>query len=112
MAKDDLYQPVRGVFESWEKYTAQYWDQVLRSPLLLEMLGQNLELALGLQSSAAEALERFWQAWGLPSRSAQELALHRLNQLQAQVQRLSRRIDHLLAESNGRRAGRRAHRTV
>jgi hypothetical protein len=96
MPGDDASNPLRDSFAIWEKFIAQYGDQVLRSPLFLRVLGQNLEISLGLQETAQQNLLALWRAWGLPTRADQELSLHKLNRLQSQVDQLTRRVDRLL----------------
>jgi hypothetical protein len=87
--------PLRAAFEAWEKPAAAFWDQFLRSPLVLQSLNQSLEWSLGWQRAALRGLDLAWQAWGLPTAAVQQQTLHRLNQLHSDVQRLSRAVDRL-----------------
>ncbi len=95
MTHNQPYNPFREAFDVWEKHTARYWDQVLRNPLFLDMLGTNLRTSLGFQRAFQGILELTWRTWGLPTRYDQERTLHELNQLDTQIQQISRRMDAL-----------------
>ncbi len=93
------FNPWKDYFDIWEKHTARYWDDVLRSPLFLEAIGRNLEMSLAWQRAALNGVEAVQKAWGLPTRSEQEFAQHQLNQLATRMQQLARRMEKLeLAE--------------
>jgi len=89
--------PLKEMFEVWEKHNAVYWEEFLRSSLFLGALGSNLELTLGWQRNLKQASESYWRMWGIPTRADQELSLHQLNQLEAELGELTRRVDRLLA---------------
>ncbi len=98
MADNDITNAFKEAFDVWEKHTAQFWDQALRSPLFLEALDENLRASLGFQRMFQQALDLTWRTWGLPTRRDQELTLHRLNRLESQTRQLSRRVERLLAQ--------------
>ena len=85
-----FFTPYKEAFDLWEKYNAQYWEGALRSPLFLETLGKGLELSLGSQRAFLQMTEEMLGSWGQATRSQQELALHKLNQLETQVKQLAR----------------------
>jgi hypothetical protein len=85
----------KDAFDIWEKYTAHYWDGVLRSPLFLEILGRNLELTLTWQRATLTSIDVIQRAWGLPTRAEQDVLKHHLNQLTTRVNQLARRVEAL-----------------
>lgn len=76
--------------EVWAKHQATFWDATLRSPLLLGPLGQALQWSFGAQRLAQLASEAALAACGLPTREDALRLQHRLNQLEAALQRLTR----------------------
>ena len=86
-------------FDIWEKHTAQFWEEALRSPLFLQALEQNLELSLTIQRNMLRVVDLARLSQGLPTRRDEQLICHQLNQLTTQIGRLSRRIDRLEREA-------------
>jgi len=93
------YNFAREWFDVWEKYTARFWDEALRSPLFLQALEENLELALTIQRNMLRVIDLARLSQGLPTRRDEQLIGHQLNQLTTQIGRLSRRIDRLEREA-------------
>lgn len=72
-------------FDAWEASTAQYLEQVLKSPSVLTPSGAMLTAAMKTRAASDKAVEAWWAAMGLPTRRDQERTLHALNQLQSRL---------------------------
>ncbi len=82
-------------FEAWENATAQFLEQWLKSPLVLEPSGAVLTQVLKAKTFGDKLAASFWGAMGLPTKRDQERALHALNQLESKLLDLEERLDAL-----------------
>lgn len=80
-------------FDAWEKHTAEYLEEVLKSPLVLKPSGKLLSLAMKAKAKRDEAVTKWWGAMGLPTKHDQERTLHQLNQLQSRIMDLEEQIE-------------------
>jgi Poly(R)-hydroxyalkanoic acid synthase subunit (PHA_synth_III_E) len=80
------------MFDAWEGATADYLEQVLRSPLVLEPGGAWLTGLMKLKAGSDELAARWWGSLGLPTKRDQERTLHLLNQLHSRVLDLEERL--------------------
>lgn len=72
-------------FDAWEASTAQWMEQVLKSPAVLEPAGALLTAAMRAKAAGDRAVADWWGAMGLATRRDQERAMHALNQLQSRL---------------------------
>lgn len=79
-------------FDAWEKTTAKYMEEALKSPLVLEPSGKMLTLAMKAKAKRDEAVTKWWGAMGLPTKHDQERTLHALNQLQSRIMDLEEQL--------------------
>ena len=79
-------------FDVWESKTAELFEQVLKSPLLLEPAGQLLTQTLKWKTASDKAWATWWGSLGLATKRDQERALHALNQLQSRLLDLEERL--------------------
>ena len=80
-------------FNQWEKTTAKYTEELLKSRLVLEPSGKMMNLAMKAKAQRDDAVAKWWSAMGLPTRHDQERTLHALNQLQSRIMDLEDRLD-------------------
>ena len=80
-------------FEAWEKTTADYLENVMRSPAVLEPAGGLLTAAMKAKVMTDKAVASWWGAWGLPTKRDQERALHKLNSLESRLLDLEEQIE-------------------
>ncbi len=88
-------------FDAWENATAQYLEQWLRSPLVLEPAGHLLTRASQAKAAADRSAAAFWGMLGLPTKRDQERSLHALNQLQSRLMDLEERLSELEPPGRG-----------
>lgn len=81
------------MFDAWEGATADYVEQVIRSPVVLEPGGAWLTTMMKLKASSDQMMAGFWGAIGLPTKRDQERTLHLLNQLHSRVLDLEERLE-------------------
>jgi hypothetical protein len=79
-------------FDVWEQRTAEFTEQLLKSPLMLEPAGLMLSTAMKLKAASDQAVAAWWASVGLPTRRDQERTLHALNQLQSRIIDLEERL--------------------
>lgn len=79
-------------FNAWENATAQYMEQVLKSPLLLEPAGAWLSAAMKAKVKGDQLAADWWGGLGLPTKRDQERTLHKLNQLESKLLDLEERL--------------------
>lgn len=89
----DLWQMWKKGFDAWEASTAQYMEQVMASPLVLEPSGALLTAAMKAKSAGDRAMSEWWERMGLATRRDQERAMHALNQLQSRLIDLEERLE-------------------
>ena len=80
-------------FNTWENATADYLEEVLKSPMVLQPSGKMLSLAMKAKAKQEEAAAKWWGAMGLPTKTDQERTLHALNQLQSRVMDLEEKLE-------------------
>ncbi len=86
-------------FSAWEGATAQYMEQWLRSPLVLEPAGAFLTAAMKVKRARDEAAANAWGAVGLATKRDQERTLHTLNQIQSRLADLEEQLQSLSPKS-------------
>lgn len=72
-------------FDKWEKATAEYLEQVLKSEAVLYPSGKMLDVVMQTKANVDEATRKWWSAFGLPTKHDQERTLHRINQLESKL---------------------------
>lgn len=72
-------------FYAWEKATANYLEEVLKSPAVLWPSGKALSTAMKAKAKSDEAWRKAWGSVGLPTKHDQERTLHALNQLESRL---------------------------
>lgn len=82
-------------FDFWEKNTAQYMEQMMRSPAMLGPAGAMLTFAMKTKTATDKAVAAWWGAMGLPTKRDQERSLHKLNQLESRLLDLEERLEDL-----------------
>ena len=91
----DMWNVWKKGFDAWEASTAQLFEQVMKSPLVLEPSGAMLTAAMKAKAASDKAVSQWWGAWGLPTRRDQERAMHALNQLQSRLYDLEEKLEDL-----------------
>lgn len=79
-------------FDLWEAKTAEMFEQVLKSPLVLEPAGNLLTMGLKLKAQSDKAFQTWWGTMGLATKRDQERTLHTLNQLQSRLLDLEEKL--------------------
>ncbi len=82
-------------FDRWESTTAEYLDKALQSPAFLGPSGQLLKVVMRGKSATNRVMARGLGALGATSRTEQDKALHRINQLESQILDLQEEIEDL-----------------
>ena len=82
-------------FDAWESATANYAEQVLRSPAVLTPAGPLSTAAMKTKAATDKLADAWWSAWGLPTRRDQERSLHALNQIQSRLADLEEQLAEL-----------------
>ncbi len=80
-------------FFAWEAATAQYLENVLGDPTLMNPMGNVLTAAMKARARRQRLMARWWNLTGLPTRQDQERTLHALNQLQSRLMDLEEKLD-------------------
>ncbi len=88
-----IWETWKKAFNTWEKSTANYLDEVMKSPLVLKPSGKMLTLFSKAKAKRDEAVTKWWGAVGLPTKHDQERTLHALNQLQSRVMDLEEQLE-------------------
>ena len=99
MSQLDPYRFAKDLLNLWQKPTAEFWDAYLHSPLYTDLIGNSLEMSLTTQKLAKDLAESWWEMWGIPTHDQQEKTLHKLNEIDTQVKRLSRRVDKMTRDA-------------
>lgn len=72
-------------FDAWESATANYFEQVLKNPLLLGPSGKMMGEAFKAKAQADKITAQWIGMMGLPTKRDQERTLHALNQIQSRL---------------------------
>lgn len=96
-----IWQTWKKGFDAWENATAKYFEQVLKSPLVLGPSG--LFLGAGMKAKAAydRAASQWVGAMGMATKRDQERTLHTLHQLESRILDLEDRLADALDKKNG-----------
>lgn len=81
----DVWASYKKGFYAWESATAQWTEQVLRSPFVLQPAGAALSAMMRAKADADRRSASLWSAVGLPTRHDQERMLHAINQLNSRI---------------------------
>ncbi len=87
-----LWETTKKYFNAWEESTAQYLEQVMKSPLVLEPAGAWLTTAMKLKTAGDHLAASAWGLLGLPTKRDQERTLHALNQIQSRLADLEEKL--------------------
>jgi hypothetical protein len=82
-------------FDEWEQKTAELFENVLKSPTVLQPMGSVLTAGMKVKARLEDARTNFWGTLGLPTKREQERTLHALNQLNSKLLDLEERIAEL-----------------
>ncbi len=72
-------------FDVWEQRTAEMMETVLKSPAVLQPMGNLLSASMKMKANVEKASAQWWGSLGLPSKRDQEKTLHALNQIQSRL---------------------------
>jgi hypothetical protein len=87
-------------FDAWESATAQYLEEVLKSPLLLAPSGAALSALMRIKAANDRRLASMWSSIGLPTRRDQERTLHLLHTLESRIRDLEEQLEDARAEAD------------
>ena len=90
---NDVWDMWKKGFAAWESATASYLEQVLGNPAVLGPAGAMLTAAMKTKTATDKAVHAWWAAIGLPTRRAQERALHQLHPLESRMLDLEERLE-------------------
>jgi hypothetical protein len=93
MMPSDAWDLWKQGFYAWENQTAQFLEQVLKSPLVLGPSGMFLGAVMKARAAQEKAAADAIAAMGLPTRRDQERILHALNQIQSRLIDLEEKIE-------------------
>lgn len=79
-------------FDTWEQKTADLFEAVLKSPVVLTPMSKVLTTTLKVKKAGSNAAREMWGTIGLPTRREQEKTLHALNQIQSRLIDLEERL--------------------
>jgi hypothetical protein len=82
-------------FDTWEQKTAEMFENVLKSPAVLQPMGQMLTATMKMKAATEKATAQWWGAMGLPTKREQEKTLHTLNQINSRLIDLEERLAEL-----------------
>lgn len=72
-------------FDTWEQKTAEMMESMLKSPTVLQPMGNMLTASMKMKAASDKAIAQWWSMMGLPTRRDQERTLHALNQLNSRL---------------------------
>lgn len=82
-------------FDLWEQRTAELMEAVLKSPAVLQPMGNLLTATMKMKAASDKAVASWWATMGLPTRRDQERTLHALNQLNSRLIDLEEKLAEL-----------------
>ncbi|MFT3708393.1 MAG: poly(R)-hydroxyalkanoic acid synthase subunit PhaE [Archangium sp.] len=82
-------------FDTWEQKTAEMFENVLKSPAVLQPMGSMLTATMKMKAATEKATAQWWGAMGLPTKREQEKTLHTLNQINSRLIDLEERLAEL-----------------
>lgn len=82
-------------FDTWEQKTAELFENVLKSPAVLQPMGSMLTATMKMKVATEKATAQWWGAMGLPTKREQEKTLHTLNQINSRLIDLEERLAEL-----------------
>jgi len=85
-------------FDTWEQKTAEMMESMLKSPAVLQPMGNMLTASMKMKTATDKAIANWWEMMGLPTRRDQERTLHALNQLQSRLIDLEEKLADLNAK--------------
>lgn len=78
--------------KQWERQAASFWDKTLRHPRTLQNLGTVLTGVSTVKERTDRALEKWWEAWRLPSATDIERLYERMAELDEKLSRIDDRL--------------------
>jgi hypothetical protein len=87
-------------FDAWESATANYFETVLKNPLLLGPSGKMMAEAMKAKAQTEKWNSQWVGTMGMATKRDQERALHALNQIQSRLSDIEERLAEI--ESKGR----------
>ena len=88
-----IWKMFKDSFNTWEKSTAKYMEEVLKNPVVLWPAGKMLTATMKTRTRMDEASAKMWGSMGLPTKRDQERTLHALNQLQSRIMDLEEQLE-------------------
>ena len=85
----------KGGFDRWEKATAEYLESTLQKASVLGPSANLLRVVMQAKIESSRIVGKGMRAIGLTSRDQQDLALHRINQLESHVLDLQEELQEL-----------------
>lgn len=80
-------------FYIWEKNTAIFYEQLLKSPLMLTPAGSILNEVMKGKAALNDATAKVWGSVGLSTKKDQERTLHALNMIQSRLSDLEEKLE-------------------
>lgn len=87
-----LWEQWKKGFDSWEHVTAEYFEAVLKNPVVLGPAGGMLSATMRAKAASDRAITGVWAAVGLPTKRDQERTLHVLHRLESRILDLEERL--------------------
>jgi len=79
-------------FDAWESATAKWFEEWLKSPLILGPSGLFLTWAMRAKKLSDDAKTQWWANVGLSTKRDQERTLHLLNRLESRIMDLEEKL--------------------
>jgi anion-transporting ArsA/GET3 family ATPase len=80
-------------FYAWENATANYMEEWIKSPLVLQPSGQLMSTMMKARAAQQKAAAQMVAAMGLSTRHDQERVLHALNQIQSRLLDIEEKLE-------------------
>ncbi len=80
-------------FDEWEGATAKWFEEWLKSPLVLGPSGAMLTAAMRAKKMTDDVKTQLWANIGLSTKRDQERTLHLLNRLESRILDLEEKLD-------------------
>ena len=94
-----LWETWKKGFDAWENATAQYMENVLKSPMLLTPTGMMLGGAMKMKAAYDKRASNLLGNLGLATKRDQERSLHTLNQLESRLLDLEEKLEEALKKN-------------
>lgn len=88
----NLWDSWKQGFWAWERATTQFVEKALSNPGVINPAGAALTSFMKTKAATDKMLAMTWSAFGLPTRTNQELLLHKLNQIESRMYDLEEQL--------------------